>query len=145
MKKILWSLALMAMLTSMAFAQDNKKTDEQSQPSAEKKADEYEVPEQFTVYFMGILTRGAKWTPEETPEIQQLQKDHLAHIGEMAKAGKLVLAGPFLDNGQMRGIFIFKVSSLAEAKALAEADPAVKAGRLVVELHPWMVQKGILP
>jgi len=31
------------------------------------------------------------------------------------------------------------------ARALAEADPAVKSGRLTVELHPWMVQKGVLP
>jgi hypothetical protein len=28
---------------------------------------------------------------------------------------------------------------------MAEKNPAVQAGRLVVELHPWLVQEGILP
>jgi uncharacterized protein YciI len=44
-----------------------------------------------------------------------------------------------------RGILIFKTATMEEAKALAGNDPAVKAGRLVVEIHPWMVQKGVLP
>jgi hypothetical protein len=38
-----------------------------------------------------------------------------------------------------------KVSSVEEVRTLASDDPAVKAGRLAVEVHPWMVQKGILP
>jgi hypothetical protein len=37
----------------------------------------------------------------------------------------------------MRGIFIFNVKTVEEAKTIAETDPAVKAGTLVLELHPW--------
>ena len=69
----------------------------------------------------------------------------MAHIDAMAKAGRLVLAGPLLDDGTIRGLLVYKAASLAEATAWAEADPAVKAGRLKVEMHPWMVKKGILP
>jgi len=61
----------------------------------------------------------------------------------MAETGKLLLAGPFTDDANLRGMFVFKVDSLQEAKALSDADPAVKAGRLVVELHPWYAAKGI--
>jgi len=66
----------------------------------------------------------------------------MAHIQKMAADGKLTMAGPFLDNGDLRGIFIFNVATLEEAKALTAADPAVQAGRLVMEIHPWLSQKG---
>ena len=102
------------------------------------------APEMMTYYF-GMLVKGPKWTPDPTPELERLQEEHLAHIRSMAATGKLVVAGPLSDNGFIRGILVFKTATLEEAKALAENDPAVKAGRLVVEIHPWMVQKGVLP
>jgi uncharacterized protein YciI len=53
-----------------------------------------------------------------------------------ADSGKLILAGPFADEGDLRGMLVFRVDSPEEAKALAAQDPAVKAGRLVLEWHP---------
>ncbi len=58
---------------------------------------------------------------------------------------KLVAAGPFGDDGMLRGIFVFRVGSLEEAQQLCATDPMVKAKRLAVELHPWLVPEGILP
>ena len=55
--------------------------------------------------------------------------------------GKLVAAGPILDDGDLRGIFLFKVSSVEEAKASRLQDPAVKAGRLAFEVLPgWALE-----
>lgn len=102
-------------------------------------------PLKMTTAYIGFLSRGAKWTPEKTPETAALQEAHLANINRLAATKKLVAAGPFGDNGILRGIFVFRVASLAEAKELAETDPAVKAGRLVIDMHPWMVPEGILP
>jgi len=67
----------------------------------------------------------------------RLQNAHLANIRRMAKKGKLVLAGPFMDDGDLRGIYIFNVPTVEEARKLTETDPAIKAGRLTLELHPW--------
>jgi len=78
-------------------------------------------------------------------EAEEIQKAHLANISRLAKSGQLVAAGPFGDDGALRGIFVFRVGSLEEAQALADTDPAVKAGRLVIELHPWQVPEGVLP
>ncbi|HEV7743942.1 MAG TPA: YciI family protein [Pyrinomonadaceae bacterium] len=103
------------------------------------------VPMKMTTAYIGFLTRGAKWTPEKTPDTEELQKAHLANINRLAETKKLVIAGPFGDNTDLRGIFVFKVASLEEAKALAETDPAVQAGRLAIEMHTWMVPDGILP
>ncbi len=42
-----------------------------------------------------------------------------------------------LIHPKTRGIYIFDVRSVEEAKKLMETDPAIKAGSLVMELHPW--------
>jgi alpha-L-fucosidase 2 len=67
----------------------------------------------------------------------------MANIRRMAAAGKLTVAGPFSDGGDMRGMFIFNNTTMDEARALADTDPAVKAGRLVLELHPWYAGAGL--
>jgi uncharacterized protein YciI len=102
-------------------------------------------PMSMTTAYLGFLTRGAKWTPEQTQATAELQKAHLANIMRLAETKKLVVAGPFGDNTSLRGIFVFKVASIAEARVLAETDPAVQAGRLAIEMHPWMVPEGVLP
>lgn len=99
---------------------------------------------EMTTYYVVFLVRGEAATPAES-ERQQLQEKHIGHLKAMHAAGKLVIAGPFLDDQTIRGICVYKTASAEEARTLAEADPAVKSGRLKVEVHPWMVQKGILP
>jgi uncharacterized protein YciI len=103
------------------------------------------LPLKLTTVYLGFLTRGKKWTPEKTPATQQLQEAHLANINRLAALKKLVVAGPFGDDGNLRGVFVFRVTTLEEARSLAETDPAVQAGRLAIEMHPWLVPEGILP
>ena len=98
---------------------------------------------EMTTYDVGFLYRGSKWTPEHTPEIDRLQQAHLANIQKMGESGKLLVAGPFMDNGDLRGMFVFRVGTMEEAKSLSETDPAVQAGRLRIELHPWYAAKNI--
>jgi uncharacterized protein YciI len=103
------------------------------------------TPTKLTTAYLAFLTRGEKWTAERTPATAEVQKAHLANIQKLAEMKKLVVAGPFGDNGTLRGIFVFKVNSLEEAKSLAATDPAVQAGRLALQIHPWLVPEGILP
>ena len=104
-----------------------------------------QVPLTPSNYVFGILGRGAKWTKEQTEETKKIQEGHMANINRLAETGKLVLAGPFVDGGDRRGIFIFKGGSLSEAQALTDTDPAVIAGRLKIVLYQWSVPKGMLP
>jgi uncharacterized protein len=99
----------------------------------------------MTTYYFAFLRHGPKWTGARTPETEKLQAAHMAHINSMASSGELVIAGPFENGGDYAGVFVFKGNSIDEAKALAEADPTVKTGRLVIEIHPWMVPEGSLP
>lgn len=87
-------------------------------------------------YIMAFLQSGPVRS-QDSLEAATIQRAHLDYINELAAAKKLVLAGPFLDEGNNRGIFIFDVATIEEARALTEKDPAVQSGRLVMELHPW--------
>lgn len=103
------------------------------------------TPTKLMTAYLAFLVRGEKWTPERTPQTEEIQKGHMANIMRLAEMKKLVVAGPFGDDGTLRGIFVFRVDTLEEARALTLTDPAVKAGRLALELHPWLVPEGILP
>jgi len=89
-------------------------------------------------YFMAFLWRGAAWTANENPKLERLQNAHLGYIEEMRDTGKLILAGPFTDNGDLRGLFLFDVNTVEEAQALCDEDPMVRVGHLRYEIHPWM-------
>lgn len=94
-------------------------------------------------YVMAFLKRGPN-RDRDSSEAAALQRAHLENIGRLAEAGKLVLAGPFLDTGELRGIYLFAVPTVAEAEALTATDPAIQAGSLVMELKPWYGSAAIL-
>ena len=98
-----------------------------------------------TTYYLGLIKKGPTWAADETPELDRLQEAHLAHIQALREAGKVVVAGPFLDDGFLRGVYVFRTESIEEAQSIAGADPMVKVNRLVVEIHPWTVPAGELP
>ena len=87
-------------------------------------------------YVMAFLKRGSNDSiqPEEA---SKLQNEHLKNIMKMAEEGKLVLAGPFMDNGELRGIYIFNVETIQEAEELTNTDPSIQAGVLAMELKQW--------
>lgn len=87
-------------------------------------------------YVMAFLKAGPNQN-QDSAAAAQLQRAHLDNIFRLADEGKLAVAGPFLDGGDLKGVYIFNVSTIEEAKALTETDPAIKAGRFVMELHPW--------
>jgi uncharacterized protein YciI len=104
------------------------------------------APTEMVQYFMVFLRRGPAWTSAVTPETTKVSQGHQANIQRLTREGKMVVAGPF--DGQrgeraLAGIFILRVASIDEAKALTESDPAVKAGRFVYEIAPWWGPKSL--
>jgi uncharacterized protein YciI len=71
------------------------------------------------------------------------KKEHRAHLGRMYKEGFADISGPFEDDQDTRGITIYSVPTLRIADSLANLDPMVKVGRLVIEVRPWWAEKGL--
>jgi len=98
------------------------------------------IPKGLQQYFVGFLVKGEKWDqapPKE--EQQQLMQQHLAYIKSQADAGNYKVAGPFLDNGRIRGFVVIHAATAEEAAKIVDGDPMVKSGRMVGEIHPVMM------
>lgn len=130
MKKWLGAIGLM-FLSLACFAQTSTAPVYDAALAKKLGADDYGMKQ----YVIAFLKSG---TPiKDSIERQKVLMAHLANIQRLANEGKLLIAGPFLDNQDIKGIFIYNVSSIEEAKTLTETDPGIKAGLFTMELHPW--------
>jgi uncharacterized protein YciI len=102
------------------------------------------TPEGMEQYTLVLMKRGEKWNPD-APDFMDAMKQHGAYAQQMITQGNLAIAGPFPfdDQSDLRGVGIFRVSAEQTAKLLKD-DPAIKAGLLKPELHPWITGKGVL-
>ncbi len=74
----------------------------------------------------------------------ELMRGHFGMINRLAAEGKLVLAGPFTDGGELRGVYIFDVPTIEAAKALTETDPSIKEGYFKVEFIKWNASAALM-
>jgi uncharacterized protein len=86
--------------------------------------------------------------PPDAPELPEdeadaLQDAHLAHQAALAAQGHLLVAGPLTgqDDERVRGICVLSVDP-AQARELYRGDPAVRAGRLAIQVATWLVPDG---
>lgn len=89
------------------------------------------------MYTLVILKTGTAEIKDKAL-LDSLFAGHMKNIQRLATEGKLVVAGPLGKNDKnYRGIFILTVKTEAEARALLETDPTVKAHVLDAEIIPW--------
>jgi uncharacterized protein YciI len=134
-------LFISAVLALRLFAAETPKASPQPAGANAPKAEGM----QFDSVYIVFLRRPASPKAYQEAKLQEIQKSHLAHLGELYKSGKIVAAGPFdeQDEAGLRGLAVYPASlSKDEVRKLAEDDPAVQAGRLKVEIVRWYFQKG---
>lgn len=107
---------------------------------------EFKMQEGDTTYVMKryvfmLLNEGPK-RGQDSLTAAKIQEGHMNHINQMAKTGKLAIAGPFDNGGKYRGILIFDVDSISEAIRMESTDPAILSGRLEMQAIYWWAAKG---
>ena len=92
-----------------------------------------------------VLLRAPDNAPAyDDAELERIQKEHLAHHATLRATGQVVTNGPVRDQPDqaLRGLTFYRTGSLERSQELAEADPAVRAGRLAVEIRTWYCPPG---
>jgi uncharacterized protein YciI len=125
--------------SSLALAADPPATEAKEKPrfdaalATQVGADEHGMRS----YVLVILKTGPKPMPAG-PDRDAMFRGHFANIQRLAAEGKLALAGPFGDDtGDWRGMFIFAVPEIEEAKKLVETDPVIRNGEMIPEFHKY--------
>ena len=95
-------------------------------------------PKQF-IYVLRLVPRlysDGNWTAEDKAAVDR----HFVRFKEAIKTGRLILAGRTSEPGEKTfGIAIFEAPDEAAAREFMENDPAVVAGVMTAELHPFTV------
>lgn len=138
--------SLLFVFSGCVHAQQRPAVAAQGEPSASSSAKPAPEKFEFEKYELVLLMRAPKRVDPPPPDIMELQKAHLAHLTKMSELGKMVIAGPLGDQADpsYRGVCLYRVGSLEEARRLAESDPMVQAGWLKVEVMTWYVGKGYM-
>ena len=87
-------------------------------------------------YMIAILKAGPNQSIRED-SLENEQMEHLKYLFTLREKGKLPIFGPFYNSGDLAGFCIFNSTSETEVKSLLDADPHVKSGYLVYEVHSW--------
>ena len=89
--------------------------------------------------------------PDDAPDcpddvLERIQGEHVAYLTRLRDAGVIVTNGPVegQPDPSLRGLAFYRTGSVVESRRLAEDDPAVRAGRLAVEIMTWYCAPGTM-
>lgn len=137
MKQLFLFMLAISPLALLAQSTENK-SHTVPQKQVAPKVSAYEMKQ----YFFVMLTKGTRRGEiTDTAVLNKIQEGHMQNITRLAAQGKIIVAGPFGDDGNWRGIFIFDAPTKEEVEELLKTDPAIAAGRLGYEIHPWWTAK----
>lgn len=101
------------------------------------------IPPSFDQHTVVLLVRSHDAPELDEPDLERLQREHLAYLRDLGRAGVLMANGPLTEQSdeRLRGLSVYALPP-DEARRAAEADPMVRAGRLAVEMAVWWTAEG---
>ena len=131
-----WTLGLA--LTTFAAAAPAQQASEAPSPGYDAQlarqlgADEYGMRK-----YVLVLLRSGPHPVADGPERDAMFKGHMANIQRLADEGKLILAGPMDGTNGLRGMFVFALEDIEQARKLVATDPTIARGEMVAEYHAY--------
>lgn len=89
-------------------------------------------------HFAVEIRTGPGWDTRRPPQEQALFREHSAHLRRLREEGHVMLGARYAD----KGLLVVAAADTAAVRALFDADPSMKAGTFVYELHPLSVFYG---
>lgn len=134
---------LAAVLACAALAASGVQAEERGKPVTQPNRALSPSADLMQTYYFVLLYRNdnAPKMPEDS--VKAIFAGHMANMVRLHQEKKMPLAGPFLDNTALQGVFILQAASMEEAQELCASDPAIHAGFLRAEIHPWAAARGI--
>ena len=84
------------------------------------------------------LYADSAWTPSDA----EAARAHYGYLQQLTRTGTVLMAGRTIQqplDARTMGLVVFQAASADEARRIAEADPAVKAGVFTMEWFPFSV------
>jgi uncharacterized protein YciI len=103
------------------------KTDSDASPASAKRT-----------WFVRIVPPRPSFDKDASPTERALMDEHFVYWKDLFDKGVCLFGGPVLDSRGVYGVLAVEAATDDEARALAGADPSVKAGLIrtqVAEMH----------
>jgi len=102
------------------------------------------MAEKIKQFWLVILKTGPKDKEiTDTTARNKIFAGHFENIMRLYNDGIIKVAGPFGKNDfTWRGLFILDCKTKEEVEGYLKTDPAIAAGRMDYEIHPWWTAKG---
>ena len=84
--------------------------------------------------YLVLFKRGPNWIAGKKV-LEQPLRPHAEYMQKLYDEGKLLYAGPFMDDSG--GVAILRVANEAEAHVIVANEPATLQQIFVAEIHPW--------
>jgi uncharacterized protein YciI len=94
--------------------------------------------------YVFVLLKTSPTPVPKGPERDAMFAGHFANIERLAAAGKLAIAGPMDGVDGWRGMFIFAVADIEEAKKLVATDPVIVKGEMIAEYHQLFASAALM-
>lgn len=97
-------------------------------------------------FYLILFSRGPKWTATHSPEVEEIQRGHNKHLNHLHNHYRAV-SGPYEGAPHnLSGMTMMPTTDLSEdeVRRLFEDDPAVQAGRLIVDIVKWHTPPGFV-